>query len=279
MMKIRNPMKYLSGVVATLAMLGVGQASANADEAVLAQKNGCLACHRGAGKGNGPAYKDVAEKYAGQKNAESRLAKHIVQGTGPDGLGWQKEGKASLPFMPPNGNVSTQDARKLARWILGIHEEIPDISKYFVTEQIAVSGAVENKLSLSVEDLRKFPPQQVGELPLVCQSGADRGKLENFKGVLLRDILEKAKVIARGHNDVKKIAIIASASDGYKVVFSWSEVFNSPIGEGVLVFFEKNGLPLGDEQGRIAMVSTKDIRTGPRHVKWLQGIEVKKIAD
>lgn len=279
MMKISNAMKHLSGVVATLAMLGVGQASANADEAVLAQKNGCLACHRGAGKSNGPAYKDVAEKYAGKKNAESQLARHIVQGTGPEGLGWQKEGKASLLFMPPNGNVSAPDARRLARWILGIHEEIPDISKYFVTEQIAVSGAVENKLKLSVEDLRQFPPQQVGELPLVCQSGADRGKLENFKGVLLRDILEKAKVVSRGHNDVKKIAIIASASDGYKVVFSWSEIFNSPVGEGVLVFFEKNGLPLSDEQGRIAMVSTKDIRTGPRHVKWLQGIEVKKIAD
>ena len=37
--------------------------------------------------------------------------------------------------------------------------------------------------------------------------------------------------------------------------------------------------PLGDDEGRIAMVSSKDTRTGPRHVKWLQDIEVKKIAD
>lgn len=155
--------------------------------------------------------------------------------------------------------------------------QVADPSKY-VTQSITVNGAVEHVLKLNVDALSQFPPQQVGEVPLVCQSGANKGKLENFKGVFLRDILEKAVIKAPGHNDVKKMVVIASASDGYKVVFSWSEIFNSPIGEGVIVFFEKDGQPLADDEGRIAMVSTKDTRTGPRHVKWLQRIEVKKIA-
>ncbi len=157
-------------------------------------------------------------------------------------------------------------------------DKVDDPSK-FVTTSVTVSGAVEHQLALGVDELRGFPPQQVGELPLVCQSGANVGKLENLKGVLLRDILEKAVVKAPGHNDTKKMVIIASASDGYKVVFSWSEVFNSPVGEGVIVFFEKDGLPLADDNGRIAMVSTRDTRTGAREVKWLQGIEVRKIVD
>lgn len=157
-------------------------------------------------------------------------------------------------------------------------DEVVDPSK-FVTTKVTVSGAIEHRLSLSVDELNKFPPQQVGEVPLVCQSGANVGKLENFKGVRLRDILEKAVIKAPGHNDVKKMVIIASASDGYKVVFSWSEIFNSPIGDGVMVFFEKDGQPLGDDEGRIAMVSAKDTRTGPRHVKWLQDIEVLKIVE
>ncbi|MBK7252189.1 MAG: hypothetical protein IPI06_15355 [Gammaproteobacteria bacterium] len=75
------------------------------------------------------------------------------------------------------------------------------------------------------------------------------------------------------------MVVVATASDGYKAVFSWSELFNSPVGEGVLVFFEKDGMPLADDEGRIALISAKDLRTGPRHVKWLQGIEVRKIAD
>ncbi|CAG0967589.1 hypothetical protein MTYP_01078 [Methylophilaceae bacterium] len=156
--------------------------------------------------------------------------------------------------------------------------KVADPARY-VTQSITVSGAVEHALILSVDDLRQFPQHQVGEVSLVCQSGANVGKLENFKGVRLRDILERAVVKIAGHNDVKKMVIIASASDGYKVVFSWSEVFNSPIGESVMVFFEKDGLPLADDEGRIAMVSAKDIRTGPRHVKWLQDLEVRKIVE
>ncbi len=149
----------------------------------------------------------------------------------------------------------------------------------FVTTSFAVAGAVEHKLTLGVEELRAFPPQQVGEVPMVCQSGANLGKIENLKGVLLRDVLEKAVVVAPAHNDVKKMVVIASATDGYKVVFSWSEIFNSPVGEGVIVFFEKDGKPLADDEGRIALISSRDLRTGPRHVKWLSGIEVRKIVD
>jgi hypothetical protein len=38
-------------------------------------------------------------------------------------------------------------------------------------------------------------------------------------------------------------------------------------------------LPLGDQEGRIALISAKDTQTGPRHVNWLNGIEVRKIVD
>ena len=157
-------------------------------------------------------------------------------------------------------------------------KKVDDASKY-VTTQLRISGAVEHPLQLSVDDLRKFPPQKINEIPMVCQSGANLGNKENLKGVLLKDILEKAAVVSKEHNDVKKMVLIATASDGYKVVFSWSEVFNSAIGDGVMVYFEKDGKALGDDEGRIAMVSSKDIRTGPRHVKWLQASEVRKIVD
>jgi DMSO/TMAO reductase YedYZ molybdopterin-dependent catalytic subunit len=149
----------------------------------------------------------------------------------------------------------------------------------FVTHSIAVSGAVEHPLNLNVAALQSLPQVAGGDLPLVCQSGANVGRIEHYKGVTLKEILNRAVVHSESHNDVKKMAIIARASDGYAVVFSWSEVFNSPIGEEVVVFFERDGQPLGADEGEIAMVSGKDTRTGPRHVKWLQTIEVKKIVE
>ena len=265
--------------LAAALLLSIQPATA-ADEIALAQTSGCLACHRGLETRIGPPFKRVAEKYAGRQDAKTlaMLVDNVIQGTGPNGLGWMKDGLATLPFMPPNGSVTPKDAAKLVRWVLATTGEIPNRTE-FVTESIAISGAVEHPLSLRVDDLRKFPPQQVGEVPMVCQSGANLGQLEHLKGVLLRDILEKAAVVSHSHNDVKKMAIIATASDGYKVIFSWTEVFNSPLGDGVIVFFEKDGKALGDDEGRIALVSTKDTRTGPRHVKWLQGIEVRKIVE
>ncbi|MDC8756320.1 molybdopterin-dependent oxidoreductase [Janthinobacterium fluminis] len=158
-------------------------------------------------------------------------------------------------------------------------EHKPADPSVYVTHSISVGGAVEHPLQLSVEALREFPQHAVREVGLICQSGANMGKLENFKGVRLRDILEKAVLASSGHNSVKSMAIIATASDHYKAVFSWAELFNSEIGDGVMVFFEKDGKALGDEEGRIAMVSMKDTRTGPRHVKWLQSIEVRKLAE
>lgn len=148
-----------------------------------------------------------------------------------------------------------------------------------VTERLQVHGAVMRDLDLGLAELRAFPPQQLAELPLICQSGAHVGQLENFRGVRLRDVLEKAQSEAPAHNDVKKMVVIATASDGYAVVFSWSELFNSEIGEGVMVLFEKDGLPIPDDRGRIALVSSKDLRAGPRSVKWLQSIEVRKVVE
>ena len=148
-----------------------------------------------------------------------------------------------------------------------------------VSESLTLSGSVQTPMVLSLADLEGFPPQQIGELDVVCQSGANRGKKENLRGVLLKDILDRAGLAAESPRDFRRMAIIARATDDYQVLFSWAEIFNSPAGEGIIVYFRKNGLPLGNEEGRIALISTRDTLTGPRNVKWLNEIEVRLVAE
>ena len=131
-------------------------------------------------------------------------------------------------------------------------------------------------LNLDADKLRKRPPQQIVELQL---PGKDGGAPSVVRGVRLRDLLDEANIVARDHNTVKKLAVIAAAADGYKVVFSWSELFNSAAGDSVLVLFERDGKPLPAAEGPLALVAGKDLRTGPRHVKWLQAVEVRQIVD
>ncbi len=77
----------------------------------LAKSKNCMACHALDRKVVGPAYLDVARKYAGQKDAADKLAAKIVKGGGG---AW-----GAVP-MPANKQVSEADARKLAGWILAL---------------------------------------------------------------------------------------------------------------------------------------------------------------
>jgi hypothetical protein len=67
------------------------------------------------------------------------------------------------------------------------------------------------------------------------------------------------------------------AHDGYEVTFSWHELFNTPVGERVLVAFERAGEPLGVEDGAPVLFSAADILPAPRHVKRLARIVARVI--
>ncbi|WP_305072358.1 c-type cytochrome [Propionivibrio sp.] len=104
-----------------IGILSLGASGAVLADESLAKAKGCLACHTVEKKLIGPTYKEVAQEYAGQKDAEARLTNAILKGTPlPGGVGWQKKGKATMPFMPPNAAVKPDDAAKLAKWILSL---------------------------------------------------------------------------------------------------------------------------------------------------------------
>ncbi len=76
----------------------------------LAQKNGCMACHAADKKILGSSYAEVAKKYAGDKEAVTKLTASIRAG------GAGKWGPVPMPAQP---NLSEADAKTLAAWIMG----------------------------------------------------------------------------------------------------------------------------------------------------------------
>ena len=94
----------------TLAMTLSVAAPAFADQALATSKN-CMACHAVDKKLVGPAYKDVAKKYAGQKDAEATLVSHVLKGS--------KDVWGPVP-MPANANVTEAEAKKLVAWVLSL---------------------------------------------------------------------------------------------------------------------------------------------------------------
>lgn len=92
----------------TLALALGAAAPAMADLALAKSKN-CMACHAVEKKLVGPSFKDVAAKYANQKDATDKLAAKIAKGS--SGV-W-----GPVP-MPANAQVNDADAKKLAAWVL-----------------------------------------------------------------------------------------------------------------------------------------------------------------
>ena len=95
--------------IAVIALLGAA-APVRADYDLALTKN-CLACHQVDKRKYGPNFKEVAAKYADQKNAADVLARKIRRG----GTGvWGQD------VMPPQPQVSADEARALARYVLSL---------------------------------------------------------------------------------------------------------------------------------------------------------------
>lgn len=92
--------------VLILALAATAPAFANPQ---LAQQKNCMACHAVDKKLVGPSYKEVAAKYAGQKDAVDKLTQKVIKG----GSGaW-----GAVP-MPANPQVSEAEAKTLVQWVL-----------------------------------------------------------------------------------------------------------------------------------------------------------------
>lgn len=100
-------MKPLILSAVALAFAAALPADASED---LAKKHLCTTCHVVRGpKTIGPAYAEVAKKYAGQKDAAAKLEERVKKGS--TGVWGQ------VP-MPPNAAVPEADVKALVKWVL-----------------------------------------------------------------------------------------------------------------------------------------------------------------
>src|SRR5947207_15019970 len=111
----------LGAALASSPARAAGADSADIDSTMraLASHSGCLACHHidpGAkgpdgGAPIGPAWRDVSNKYQGQRGAEDRLTATVLGGSNPYQSHWK--GQASGLAMPPNQvAISEADTRR-----------------------------------------------------------------------------------------------------------------------------------------------------------------------
>jgi hypothetical protein len=146
-----------------------------------------------------------------------------------------------------------------------------------VTDHFTVTGAIKKELKFSLPDLEKYPASSVPDLVITNHVGQPRGTATQLKGVLVKELLKGLEPDEPSPKLYSEFYLVFTAVDGYKVVYSWNEIFNSPTGEHLYIIISRDGKPLSQMSERVLVLTTTDFMTGRRHIKGLANIRVERV--
>jgi hypothetical protein len=138
---------------------------------------------------------------------------------------------------------------------------------------LSIQFGSEAPLRLGSAELARFAEQQRVQRRSVAASNAAASEQSvAYAGVLLRDVIASAPAYERQGRAQRWLTFEAVATDGYRAMFSWGELFNTDAAEHVLVIRARDGKPLDAAEGPLALRALADTRPGPRHVRNLCAI-------
>jgi hypothetical protein len=149
--------------------------------------------------------------------------------------------------------------------------------KTIPTSDFTISGQVKAELKVSLTDFSSYEVKNIGDVKITNHLGAEKSIAKGMKGILLKDLLNKVEFQAENPKVLSEFYFSCVASDGYKVVFSWNELFNTETGNHVFIVTEKDGIKAADLPERILLISTTDFKTGRRYLKSLAKIIVERV--
>ena len=145
------------------------------------------------------------------------------------------------------------------------------------TDKFVIEGKVKNSFSFSLDQAGQYKTTGIDSIVIYNHLMQRRHAIKNIKGILLKDVIDKAGIDIASPKLLSEIYITCIASDNYKVVFSWNELYNTEVGKQVMIITESDGKPAKDSPDRIAIISTADEATGRRYVKALSKILIEQV--
>jgi hypothetical protein len=140
---------------------------------------------------------------------------------------------------------------------------------------LVVQGAGISTLALGAPELSTLPAATLTQRQVVSSgASADTQRSVTYSGQLLREVLLRAGLGLPNDRRARFAVIEAVATDGYRAVFSWGELFNTSVGDQVIVIRSQDGRPLDSVAGPVALRSLADLRPGARHVRNLCALVV-----
>ncbi len=142
------------------------------------------------------------------------------------------------------------------------------------TNSFVISGKVAKTVTITMDSLQQYPVKAIGSLKVTNHVGDFKHQDEALKGVLLKDVLSHTTFALSNPKLMSRLYFVFTGADGYQVVYSWNELYNTPVGDQVFILTEKNGIKAAQLPDNIQMVSMMDFKTGRRYLHNLSKVTV-----
>lgn len=148
----------------------------------------------------------------------------------------------------------------------------PFLAKKALSQEtvIAVRGELQKELSVSLADLKALPKIHIPAAVMIGECEGFHG-IHDLDGVPLSTLLKKYTAVPDPAPYNRYVLI--TSDDGYCATYSFGELFNSRMGDQIVIATVKDGKPLSPTDG-FAMSVTGEDSTGGRSVKRIKKIEV-----
>lgn len=150
-------------------------------------------------------------------------------------------------------------------------------TKFKPTDFFTVIGAVKQEMKFNLNDLSSYKQIKLDSFIVYNHLMERKRTVEGITGTSLKEVLSNVALNASNPKLYSEFYFTCIASDGYKVVFSWNEIFNTPVGDQLLIITASDGIIASKADDRIAIVSAADKATGRRYLKNLETIRIERV--
>ena len=145
------------------------------------------------------------------------------------------------------------------------------------TEKFSVEGRVKKTVTFTLADLDTFMIKSLPDITITNHLGEAKHTITGLKGILLKDVLSKVEYDAEKPKVLSEYYFEFVATDKYKIVFSWNEIYNTATGDNIYIVMEEDGKKIKDIPGRISIVTLTDFKTGRRHMSHIDKIIAARV--
>ena len=149
------------------------------------------------------------------------------------------------------------------------------------SDSLVIEGKVLNKCLYRLSDFDTFPAVSVPDQVIYNHKGEIKSTITGIKGIPIKRLLATVRFDypSQSPSMLNEFYFIFIATDGYKVVFSWNEIYNTKIGDAVFLIVGMDGKSLSTLNQRLLLMSTMDLKTGRRYIKGLSKIDVRRLEE